>query len=77
MAEELALDDYFAEVLPHEKSQKIREIKERGLVTAMVGDGVNDAPVPERGHRGRQRLPVVPFFRIINHNMQRRMRGIM
>lgn len=44
VAEELALDDYFAEVLPHEKSQKIRETKERGLVTAMVGDGVNDAP---------------------------------
>ena len=44
VAEELELDDYFAEVLPHEKSQKIDEIKERGLVVAMVGDGVNDAP---------------------------------
>lgn len=44
VAEELALDDYFAEVLPHEKSQKIRETKGRGSVTAMVGDGVNDAP---------------------------------
>ncbi len=44
VAEELGLDDYFAEVLPHEKSQKIDEIKERGLVVAMVGDGVNDAP---------------------------------
>jgi len=44
VARELGLDDYFAEVLPHEKSQKIREIKERGLVVAMVGDGVNDAP---------------------------------
>jgi len=44
VAEDLGLNDYFAEVLPHEKSQKIREIKERGLVVAMVGDGVNDAP---------------------------------
>ncbi len=44
VAHELGLDDYFAEVLPHEKSQKIKEIKERGLVVAMVGDGVNDAP---------------------------------
>lgn len=44
VAEDLGLSDYFAEVLPHEKSRKIKEIKERGLVVAMVGDGVNDAP---------------------------------
>lgn len=44
VAGDLGLNDYFAEVLPHEKSQKIREIKERGFVVAMVGDGVNDAP---------------------------------
>ncbi|MDF1540221.1 MAG: copper-translocating P-type ATPase [Candidatus Thorarchaeota archaeon] len=44
VAEELELDDYFAEVLPHEKSAKIREIQNRGLTVAMVGDGVNDAP---------------------------------
>jgi Cu2+-exporting ATPase len=44
VAEELALDDYFAEVLPHEKSAKIREVKDRGLTVAMTGDGVNDAP---------------------------------
>lgn len=44
VAEELGLDDYFAEVLPHEKSEKIREVKSRGLTVAMVGDGVNDAP---------------------------------
>jgi Cu2+-exporting ATPase len=44
VAAELDLDDYFAEVLPHEKSAKIKEVKARGLVVAMVGDGVNDAP---------------------------------
>jgi Cu2+-exporting ATPase len=44
VARELGLDDYFAEVLPHQKSEKIKEIKARGLVVAMVGDGVNDAP---------------------------------
>lgn len=44
VAEELQLDDYFAEVLPHEKADKIREVKQRGLQVAMVGDGVNDAP---------------------------------
>ncbi|MCE3248676.1 MAG: copper-translocating P-type ATPase [Geminicoccaceae bacterium] len=44
VAQELGLDDYFAEVLPHEKSQKVREVKAGGLTVAMVGDGVNDAP---------------------------------
>ena len=43
VAEELGLDDYFAEVLPHEKAAKIKEVQ-RNFVTAMVGDGVNDAP---------------------------------
>jgi Cu2+-exporting ATPase len=44
VAAELGLDDFFAEVLPHQKAERIREVKARGLVTAMVGDGVNDAP---------------------------------
>src|SRR5690606_1151141 len=41
---QLGLDDYFAEVLPHEKAEKIREVKSEDLTVAMVGDGVNDAP---------------------------------
>ncbi len=44
VSKELGLDDYFAEVLPHEKAEKVKEIQARGLITAMVGDGVNDAP---------------------------------
>lgn len=44
VASEIGLDDYFAEVLPNEKAEKVREVQSRGLVTAMVGDGVNDAP---------------------------------
>jgi Cu2+-exporting ATPase len=44
VARELNLDDYFAEVLPHQKSDKIKEIRDRGLTVGMVGDGVNDAP---------------------------------
>lgn len=44
VARELGLDDAFAEVLPHQKSEKIREVKARGLTVAMIGDGVNDAP---------------------------------
>ncbi|MFW9767227.1 MAG: copper-translocating P-type ATPase [Candidatus Thorarchaeota archaeon] len=44
VATELGLDDYFAEVMPHEKAEKIREVQTRGLTVAMVGDGINDAP---------------------------------
>jgi len=44
VAGELGLDDYFAEVLPDQKAAKVREIQGRGLMVAMVGDGVNDAP---------------------------------
>ena len=44
VADEIGLDEYFAEVLPHEKAAKIKEVQSRGLVVAMTGDGVNDAP---------------------------------
>lgn len=44
VADELGLDEYFAEVLPHEKAAKIKEVQSRGLTVAMTGDGVNDAP---------------------------------
>ncbi|HUS80475.1 MAG TPA: copper-translocating P-type ATPase [Armatimonadota bacterium] len=44
VAEELGLSDYFAGVLPDQKADRIRQIQERGLMVAMVGDGVNDAP---------------------------------
>jgi Cu2+-exporting ATPase len=44
VAGELGLDEFFAEVRPDEKAAKIREIQARGLIVAMTGDGVNDAP---------------------------------
>ncbi|MGB9861187.1 MAG: heavy metal translocating P-type ATPase [Candidatus Bipolaricaulaceae bacterium] len=44
VAKELSLDEYFAQVLPHEKAELVRKVREQGLVVAMVGDGVNDAP---------------------------------
>jgi Cu2+-exporting ATPase len=44
VADELELEDFFAEVLPEDKAEKVKEVQSRGLVVAMAGDGVNDAP---------------------------------
>jgi Cu2+-exporting ATPase len=44
VSDELGLDEFFAEVLPQEKADKIKEVQSRGLTVAMTGDGVNDAP---------------------------------
>jgi len=43
VAKDLGLDDFFAEVLPHQKAEVIKKIQNNYIV-AMVGDGVNDAP---------------------------------
>ncbi|MGZ7043544.1 MAG: heavy metal translocating P-type ATPase [Methanobacterium sp.] len=44
VANEIGLDEYFAEILPQEKSEKVKQIQSQGLVVAMTGDGINDAP---------------------------------
>ncbi|MFW5991548.1 MAG: copper-translocating P-type ATPase [Candidatus Nanoarchaeia archaeon] len=43
VSNELGLDGYFAEVLPHQKQAKIKELQKNEFV-AMTGDGINDAP---------------------------------
>ncbi|WP_371349151.1 heavy metal translocating P-type ATPase [Ancylobacter sp. IITR112] len=44
VSDELGIAEFFAEILPDQKSEKIKELQARGLQVAMVGDGVNDAP---------------------------------
>jgi Cu2+-exporting ATPase len=44
VSDKIGLDEHHAEVLPSQKATKVKEIQAHGLIVAMAGDGINDAP---------------------------------
>jgi Cu2+-exporting ATPase len=52
VSDQIGLDEYFAEVLPQDKAAKVKEVQARGVLVAMTGDGVNDAPALAQANVG-------------------------
>ena len=44
VAAKVGITEFFAEVLPEDKSNKVQELQMKGEIVGMTGDGINDAP---------------------------------
>ncbi len=52
VAHELGIEEVEAEVLPQQKSEVVKRLREQGRIVAMAGDGINDAPALAAAHVG-------------------------
>lgn len=52
LANEIALTDYYAELMPKDKLDVMEEFKKNGHKVVFVGDGINDAPVLKNANVG-------------------------
>ncbi len=52
IATEVGIDNVLSEVMPDQKSEKVRALQNQGKIVAMIGDGINDAPALTQANIG-------------------------